>query len=117
LFDLERVERYIVIVLTVALFTGIGALYYKRSRPAYEVRVEKFSAMRRPVEASLGKVNINKAGPEELMRLRGIGKELAGRIIEYRSTKGLFLLPTDIKNVRGIGPSLYGKIKDDIVSE
>ena len=62
-------------------------------------------------------VNINEAATEELMRLKGIGRSLAGRIVEYRSGKGRFSHISDIKNVKGIGEKLFDTIKDDIVVE
>lgn len=114
MFDLERAERYIILFLVASLLTGLGAAAYMASRPLEPIRVEPFSVDKNPIDASLGKIDINKATAEELTRLKGIGKEMARRIIEYRSSKGLFLRTEDIKNVRGIGDSLYGKIKDDI---
>jgi competence protein ComEA len=69
------------------------------------------------VSPAAAAVNINKADAEELMRLKGVGKELARRIVEYRSSKGLFITKEDIKKVGGVGGSLYNKIKDDISLE
>lgn len=59
------------------------------------------------------KVNINTASKEELMRLSGIGEAKADAIITYRK-KTKFQKIEDIKNVSGIGDSVYEKIKDDI---
>ena len=61
-----------------------------------------------------GKVNINKAGIEELMTLEGIGESKAKTIIEYRTSKGVFRKIEDIKNVTGIGESAFDKIKNNI---
>lgn len=59
-------------------------------------------------------VNINTANVEELQKLNGVGVILAERIIQYRMTYGQFSSIDDIKNVSGIGDSIYDKIKDDI---
>ena len=59
------------------------------------------------------KVSINNATLEELMTLKGIGEKTANKIIEYRS-ENKFETIEDIKNVSGIGDSLYEKIKDSI---
>ena len=59
-------------------------------------------------------VSINTASVEELMTLPGIGEAKAQDIINYRNDNGLFQTIEDIKNVSGIGDSLFAKIKDYI---
>lgn len=61
-------------------------------------------------------VSINTASKEELMTISGIGESKAIAIIEYRDQNGLFSDISDIKNVSGIGDSLYEKIKDYITT-
>lgn len=60
-----------------------------------------------------GKININSASKEELMSISGIGESKALAIIEYRNSNK-FNSIEDIKNVSGIGDSLYNTIKDSI---
>ena len=60
------------------------------------------------------KVNINTASKEELLTLSGIGDTKALAIIEYRNSNGGFSCIDDIKNVSGIGDSLFAKIKENI---
>lgn len=60
-----------------------------------------------------GKININTATKEELESLPSIGSSKADKIIEYRNSKN-FESIEDIKNVPGIGDSLFEKIKDNI---
>lgn len=62
----------------------------------------------------LGLININTATQLELETLPGIGPALAGRIIEYRQTRGRFLSPADIKNVSGIGDKKFAEIENKI---
>ncbi|MFH0919241.1 MAG: helix-hairpin-helix domain-containing protein [Fibrobacterota bacterium] len=50
------------------------------------------------------KININRAGVENLARLKGIGPALASRIIAYRNTHGAFKSVSELQNVKGIGP-------------
>ena len=61
-----------------------------------------------------GKVNINTAGLEELMTLKGIGESRARAIIEYREQQGAFETPEDIMNISGIKEGVFSKIKDQI---
>lgn len=60
-----------------------------------------------------GKVSLNKATKEELTTLSGIGDSKADSIIEYRK-KTPFKVIEDIKNIQGIGDSIFEKIKDHI---
>ena len=48
------------------------------------------------------------------MTISGIGESKAKSIIEYRNTNGNFKSVEDLRNVSGIGDSLFEKIKDKI---
>ena len=63
------------------------------------------------------KVNINKAGMDELISLPYIGEVKARAIIAYRDEHGPFKTPEDLLNVKGIGPKTLERIKDFIVFE
>lgn len=118
--NLARVEKYLIVFLTLTLLLGAGILVYLKSRPPAHIRVERFSADKPSAGSSAApssRVNINEASAEELAELKGIGKSLAERIVVYRSSEGHFILKEDIKRVKGIGPALYEKIKDDIAVE
>ena len=60
------------------------------------------------------KININTATKEELMTITGIGESKAESIIEYRNQKGNFKTIEEIKNVSGIGDTLFEEIKNNI---
>ena len=59
-------------------------------------------------------ININSASMEELTSLSGIGDSKAKAIISYREENGKFNSIEDIMNVKGIGSSIYEKIKNYI---
>ena len=59
-------------------------------------------------------ININTASKEELLTITGIGESKAEAIISYREENGDFKTIEDIKNVTGIGDSLFEKIKEFI---
>ncbi|MDY6854866.1 MAG: helix-hairpin-helix domain-containing protein [Thermodesulfobacteriota bacterium] len=60
------------------------------------------------------KVNINTASLDELQKIKGIGPELAQRIIDYKKEHGAFEKPHDITKVEGIGPKTFEAIKNII---
>ena len=66
------------------------------------------------IDISSEKININKASKEILMTLSKIGESKAKSIIEYREKNGGFKAIEEIKNVNGIGDSLFEAIKDFI---
>jgi len=64
-------------------------------------------------EAALsGLLNINTATAEQLEALPGIGPAIAKRIVDYRDAHGPFANIEAIQNVSGIGPTIFGQIKD-----
>ncbi|MBC8432165.1 MAG: helix-hairpin-helix domain-containing protein [Desulfobacterales bacterium] len=64
-----------------------------------------------------GKININTAPVEELVKLERIGPVYAEKIITYRKTNGPFEKPEDIIKVKGIGRKTYEANKDRIITE
>ena len=64
--------------------------------------------------SSDGKVNINTASLDTLLTLSGIGDAKAKAIINYRNEHGNFKEVEDLKNVSGIGDTLFESIKEFI---
>ncbi|MFC4811305.1 ComEA family DNA-binding protein [Paenibacillus sp. GCM10023250] len=62
-----------------------------------------------------GKVDINRATPEELDELPGIGAAKAKGIADDRERNGPFKSADDLLRVKGIGPKLLEKMKSFIV--
>ena len=60
------------------------------------------------------RVDLNRAGLEELVQLPGIGPELAERIVEFRQRSGGFREPDDLLAVPGIGPGIMEKIRNRV---
>ena len=61
-----------------------------------------------------GKIDINTASKEDLMKISGVGEARANQIISYREKNGNFKAIEDIKNISGIKDGIYGRIKDSI---
>ena len=56
-------------------------------------------------------IDINSADEDELIKLSGIGRTLAKRILVYRAKHGKFKSTDELKNVEGIGKKKLEKIK------
>jgi competence protein ComEA len=69
-----------------------------------------------PVSASAtDKVNINTADVKALMKLQGVGRALAEKIVQYRDAHGPFKKAVDLRKVEGVGDGLWEKNRDRIV--
>lgn len=64
-----------------------------------------------------GKININTASADELVKLEGVGEAIAARIVEFREKNGPFEKPEDLMKVKGIGQKIFEKNADRIVLE
>lgn len=123
MLNLEKAERRAIILLGAALLLGLSVLTYKRSHPGQDIQVRAFDVGSENSKFEEGylrareKIDINSSGAGELMKLRGVGKVLADRIIAYRISNGPFSSPEEIKKVKGIGEALFQKIKDEITTE
>lgn len=65
-------------------------------------------------ENNTGQININTATLEQLQTLPKIGESKAKNIISYREKNNGFKTIEEIKNVSGIGDSIFDQIKDYI---
>ena len=57
------------------------------------------------------RVDLNRAGIEELVKLPGVGEIVAQRIVNYREENGAFRATEELMNVRGIGEKTYLKLE------
>lgn len=63
---------------------------------------------------ALGKININKAGRDELQTLPGVGIKTAEKIIAYREAHGSFKSKEELKEVPTLGEKKYEKLSSKI---
>jgi competence protein ComEA len=93
------VKRMGVVAMVVGLALGIGAL------PA----VAATAAGGAPTVQA--KVDVNKAGVDELAGLPGIGEATAKAIVAFRQANGPFRSPEDLMQVKGIGEKKLDAIR------
>jgi competence ComEA-like helix-hairpin-helix protein len=114
MFDLEKREKFILLILLTILLIGLALGFYQKRAVYVDVKPYNFTYSAESPRAGTLKININESGAAQLAELKGIGKVLAGRIIEYRSKNGNFREAEDLKKVKGLGQKLYDKIKDEV---
>lgn len=61
------------------------------------------------------KVNINTADVKELMKLSGVGRSVAERIVQYRDAHGAFKKAEELRKVEGVGAGLWERNRERIV--
>ena len=60
------------------------------------------------------KINLNRATPDDLQNLDGIGPVLAGRIVEFREENGPFTSIHDLADIDGIGSEKLAGIEGSV---
>ena len=80
--------------------------------PAFAAGEKEGVTKSNEIVASMEKININKADAKTLTTLKGIGKDRAVKIIEYREKNGLFEKIEDLMKVKGIGKKIFEQNKN-----
>lgn len=130
-----RKEALAVLILSATFLVGTGIRWfqsnqprppqkqfdYSRSDSLYTARSKAHPPASSPPVSSSGTtkpprkttsiVNINTANKNQLMSLPGIGPSYADRIIEYRTSRGLFSSIDELSNVKGIGRKKLQKLR------
>ena len=62
-------------------------------------------------------VDVNSASAEEIAKaMRGVGRVIAQRVVDYRDSNGAFLTIDDLIEIRGIGQKTVERNRDQIVA-
>jgi competence protein ComEA len=59
------------------------------------------------------RIDLNRAGVTELMKLPGVGEKRAQAIVAQRA-KGAFRKPEDVLAVKGLGPKWFTRVKANV---
>jgi competence ComEA-like helix-hairpin-helix protein len=122
--DLSLHEKIALIILSVLLLAGTFILHQRHSQPFSPVTInhdgfEQTMSLEEAVKVmeKRSKIDINTASEAELTAIPGVGKALAARIVEQRTSRGGFRDKTEILEVRGIGKVKFERMKERIRSE
>ena len=110
MLSLNSQEKKVLVFIAAAALVGIGLKFYQKHIGS----TPKISDLNTATYNQASKININTAAEEDLIKIPGIGPELASRIIEYRQTQGPFSDIEDLKKVKGIGEKKFEAIKEFI---
>lgn len=116
----SKEKNYELLLVAAALTVTVGVLLYSvfdspkyNDLQAFEITENQHSTTEISTEF-IGKININTAGVEELMKLELIGEKKALAIIEYREQNGKFRKPEELMNIDGISDTIVRKNYDKI---
>lgn len=104
MFDLTKQERAVLIALGFIFLFGSIFHYSFKNHAVSEVFEIVDSDRIYP------KINLNKAGLADLLRLPGVGPALAKNIVAYRELNGPFTDIEDVRRVEGISSRNYSKL-------
>ena len=102
-------RRIRVRVSIVALLAALGSLTSSSALAAPPSHGATTSA------PDMAPININTADVKELMKLEGVGRRVAEKIVEYRDTHGPFKKPDELRKVEGVGNGLWERNRTRIV--
>lgn len=95
----------------------IAAVFLALSLVTFAVPASLLAAPQQAPQQQSQTVNINTAGLEELVKLPGIGKVTAERIIAWRQANGPFASVDDLVKVKGVGKKTLEKLRASLVAE
>jgi competence protein ComEA len=110
-----REERAVVLFLAVSLLVGTTVAQVGKVFPGAVPDFDGASAgpgFAVVEDAPVWPVDVNTAGPDDLVRLPGVGPVRASAIVRHRETLGRYSTLEDLLEVRGIGPATLEKLRD-----
>ncbi|MCX5697144.1 MAG: helix-hairpin-helix domain-containing protein [Candidatus Omnitrophica bacterium] len=101
---LTRQEKQVILFLGAVALAGIIICFLTKMNSRVESSIR--------IEDKLIKIDLNKAGIEELIATRAVSEKLSLKIIQYRQAHGEFKDIEEIKEIKGIGENRYEKLKE-----
>ncbi len=109
MLNLTRAERLLALFLGLFILTGVTVSYLLKKQPA----LQRFYNCAN-LDSSDINLDLNKASPQDLMRLPGVGEAIALEIVQYRESVGGFKNIEELEKVKGIGPRKLEVIKERV---
>lgn len=124
MFQFNRNEQIVLLMLSAALIVGIIVSYIDRSDTdaIQEFDVIKNAVPVPPIEDAqpdikpeeITIIDLNTATVKDFQKLPGIGPQIAQRIVDYRTQEGPFKNVEELTKVRGIGAKTFERLHPQI---
>ena len=101
----------VITVIYLAVCAGIYIFTDLSAKASYVKPVPIVSSENEEAIPENEKININTAGIDELMKVKGIGEITASLIVDYRTEHGEFYSIDELLRIRGIGSKTLEKIR------
>jgi competence protein ComEA len=98
----ERLPRSAQFALAACVFTLLGLLLYRGYGSGLGTR---------PTETVSVRFDLNHAERSDLEQVPGVGPKLAQAIIDHRGEKGRFQSLDQLRDVKGVGPATFDKVR------
>ena len=109
MFNLTKQERQVIFFLISIAFIGLSInILMKICQPSKSLAY---------FNERIGKVDLNSADKDLLVRVPGVGEKLALRILEYRESQSGFSSLEELMAVKGLTKLRYEKIKNYLTLE
>jgi len=105
MFTLTRQEKVFLLVLSLVVLTGSSMNYIFKRFPPLKNKINFLETAPFP-----GRININTASLDELVKIPYVGEKRAAQILDYRVQKGSFKTIEQIQEIYGIGPKTFRKM-------
>ena len=111
-------QNVVLMIAVVFAFNTAPVRAQNADQPAKPATAEKAAKPLRTAKSPVtGKLNINKADPDQIAMLPGVSPKQALSLFEFRWKNGDFKSFDDFKKVPGLKPKKFIKIKDYIIFE
>ncbi|MDP2938584.1 MAG: helix-hairpin-helix domain-containing protein [Candidatus Omnitrophota bacterium] len=105
MLNLTKQERLVLIFVGLIALLGVGINFYQKKAPSLDIQkiIEQQNFSR--------KVNLNRAGLQDLAKIPAIGPVLAEAIVDFKFHKGPFKSPEELKLIKGISQTKFNQIR------
>jgi competence ComEA-like helix-hairpin-helix protein len=109
MFTVTPEERAAITWVCVTVFAGILL--------EYGIKTHSYPRGAASINEDVCKIRLNSARYEELITVKGVGKKLAQRIIEYRAGKGSIDTIQELAGISGMTAARLKKIEEAVILE
>lgn len=113
---MEKKEKIILIAQFIIILLVLSFFLFRLSSFFFDKNLETKIGDESPIEyGPYDRIDINKAGTEEITKVPGIGEVIAERIVEYRKKKGKLRNLDELLEIDGIGKKKLDEMKGYVI--